>query len=536
MSSPLIQLRRLDCAKRPFAQGKAFCLLTGILLLFSVSGCQNGEEADTNAAPITELSSDKYLLERVVSAESSEVIVKFCGDCHAMPNPQNFPIEGWRQEVKRGFEFYDQSGRFDLKRPNFHDTVAYFTQKAPPRDEFLRRLEALETNDQFKGIFKLIEYPQIRKVNAVSDIEFTDRGRRGFIASDMREGNIYFHPFEKPEAAELLANCEAPVNLNPCDLDQDGIADILISDIGVVQATDAKKGELIWLKGTANGYEKISLAGNLGRICQTVVADFDGDKRNDILVAEFGYFKTGSTYILMNDGSGFGPKNFSVSEIDSRHGTSRIAPIDLDGDGDLDFVAAIAQEHETIQAYLNDGQGKFRAQPLYEAEFPSYGTSGISLVDLDADGDQDILYTNGDTFDSMLPKPYHSIQWLENQGELKFKHHHVAHMPGVNAARAADFDGDGDLDIIACAFMPGLEEAIKFDALVFLENDGRFQFKKYWIEKNQGYYPELKLGDFDQDGRMDFAVGTCIIGKNPDNIMPLRIYLNRGNTGNSSFP
>ena len=92
---------------------------------------------------------------------------------------------------------------------------------------------------------------------------------------------------------------------------------------------------------------------------------------------------------------------------------------------------------------------------IYAAPHPNWGSSGIELVDLDKDGDLDVLLTHGDTFDDGIVKPYHGIQWLENTGGYPFVEHTLAQMPGVHRAQAADLDGDGDLDIVAAALLAG---------------------------------------------------------------------------------
>src|SRR5262249_60292151 len=119
--------------------------------------------------------------------------------------------------------------------------------------------------------------------------------------------------------------------------------------------------------------------------------------------------------------------------------------IDLDGDGRLYFVALISQEHEAVVAFLNDGGGEFHRETIFSANEPAFGSSGIQLVDLDGDGDVDVLYTNGDTFDSFYPKPYHSIRWLENCGTFPFVDHLLTAMPGVHRALARALDGGGEL-------------------------------------------------------------------------------------------
>src|SRR5688572_26240056 len=75
-------------------------------------------------------------------------------------------------------------------------------------------------------------------------------------------------------------------------------------------------------------------------------------------------------------------------------------------------------------SYLCDDSGSYsRASGPAD---PSFGGSGIELVDFDGDGDLGVLYTNGDTFDSFFVKPYHGVRWIENQGDGKWADHVLA--------------------------------------------------------------------------------------------------------------
>jgi hypothetical protein len=104
-------------------------------------------------------------------------------------------------------------------------------------------------------------------------------------------------------------------------------------------------------------------------------------------------------------------------------------------------------------------------------------------------------------------KPYHSITWLENVGDLKFEPHTLAELPGAHRAEAVDLDADGDLDIVACTLVPAGtdQQAIKQKssvppALVWLEQVAVGKFEFHVWERGPGRYPTLTTGDFDGDG------------------------------------
>ena len=136
-------------------------------------------------------------------------------------------------------------------------------------------------------------------------------------------------------------------------------------------------------------------------------------------------------------------------------------------------------------AYINTGAGDFtfERQIVYAAPHPNWGSSGFELVDLDKDGDLDVLLTHGDTFDDGIVKPYRGIQWLENRGGYPFVDHTIAPMPGVHRAQAADLDGDGDLDIVASALLAGGSDVDEktLPALAWLEQTAPGTFTRHTI-------------------------------------------------------
>jgi hypothetical protein len=201
---------------------------------------------------------------------------------------------------------------------------------------------------------------------------------------------------------------------------------------------------------------------------------------------------------------------------------------DLDGDGKLDFVALLSQHHETVVAFLGDGKGGFRQETIDAAPHPAWGSSGLQLVDLDGDRDQDMLVTNGDMLDDYQLKPYHGIRWLENKGAFPFVAHVLAAMPGVIRAQAADLDGDGDMDVVAGSLVQvsgpsGPVKSPDAPSLVWLEQTAPGTFARHTLERGAQHL-SLDLGDLDGDGRVDIVTANSLSGG--DGVV--EVWRNRG--------
>ncbi len=470
----------------------------------ALAGCDSGDEQDTANTVDPEIE------------KMRPKVVHFCGACHVTPLPSSFPKDAWHHEVEQAYGFYYESGRRDLNPPNAKDVVAWYRKQAP---EHLV-LNPVKDEPYDKSRFRRQSVPlgeaDTPTVSYIRSWTEPSSGRHELMFCNMSDGRVTRCGLDgrKPVIEELL-RVRHTARTDPVDLDQNGEVDFLVSELGSYPPQDHNRGQVVWMNRDENGeLQKHFLLMNVGRVADVQPGDFDGDGDLDLVVAEFGWRKTGSIHVMTQTGLKDGVPQFETEVIDKRHGTINVPVIDLNGDGHLDFIALVSQEYEQIDAFMNRGDGKFERQEIHKAGDPSWGSSWIQLVDMDGDGDQDIVYSNGDTLDSHYLKPYHGVQWLENIGDFPWRKHEVTKMPGVYRSVAGDVDGDGDVDIIAGAFIPKSriirdeDRGKEYDVLVWMERVEGGKFVRHSIEKRSEFgYMTVALDDFDEDGDLDILCG-----------------------------
>jgi hypothetical protein len=442
---------------------------------------------------------------------------RVCVHCHAFAPADTFPRWAWKEEVEQAYRFA-AAANMPETMPPIDSVVSYFEQRAPeqlPPAVFEKSDTPLPVKFQ-RAACPVLNLKEGTAVSNVNLVHLSDPKKLDVLVCEMRTGRVLLYkPYEADPSWKVLAELPNPAHAEVVDLDGDGIKDILVANLGSFTPTDRRAGSVVWLRGKPDGtFEPHTLLDKVGRVADVQAADFRGCGKLDLIVAVFGWRETGEITYLENQTTDWKEPKFVPRVVDDRHGAIHVPVVDLDGDGKPDFVALISQEHEKVVAFLNDGTGHFRKETIFEAPHPAYGSSGIQLVDMNGDGNVDLLYTNGDILDKpYLLKPYHTIQWLENPGRGKFpwKHHHITPLYGVHRAIAADFCGHGRMDVIGVSFLPKSafpqRSDLKLDSIILLEQTEKGEFVRRTVEAADCDYVSCAAGDLYGTGRPDLVVG-----------------------------
>ncbi|QDT08032.1 FG-GAP repeat protein [Rubripirellula lacrimiformis] len=490
-------------------------------LLLCVVGCGPSPDA-VGMMDATDLATDRD------RPKSDVAIAAFCGDCHVFPPPASFPRHRWRHEVETAFQIYHESLRTDLVPTDLEATVAWFESHAP--DEYDFTLVGTDNTPDTAQRFEKIEIANQPQLRSVTHLRRLDHGQ--FLVCDLYSGQVTRMAIDQGRIEPtVLTQVADPVHSEPTDLDGDGEIDYLVADMGSIVPADQRYGTLCWIHSNVQGRDAAPQATDaanqrwktellqtgLSRVCDARPIDYDQDGDQDIVVAEFGFRFEGAIHLLTNTGLVDGIPQFQSRVIDDRNGAIHVPPVDINGDGRMDIVTLVSQQHETMDVHLNLGNGQFDTRRIFAAADPAYASSGIEVTDLDQDGDLDILYTNGDTFDDHTAKPFHGIAWLENEGEFPFTHHRLTSMPGVYRAVVGDIDLDGDLDIAAVALISrsasfdasdsDRSADDRFDGAIWLEQTAPGEFARHRLLSGQCDWASCELMDLDGDDDLDLLLG-----------------------------
>ena len=251
------------------------------------------------------------------------------------------------------------------------------------------------------------------------------------------------------------------------------------------------------------------------------VGDVNGDGLDDFFVGG-AFAQRGRIYLQNSDGT-FDYDEFSEGLATRRSGDRNFEEdagalfFDANGDGALDlYVASGGSEfaagspYYQDRLYLGDGRGGFAEAPDLLPDLTT-STSAVEAADFDGDGDLD-LFVGGRVVPNRYPEAPRSYLLENRDGAFVDVTRSVApqlYTVGlVSSAEWVDFTGDDVVDlVVAGEWMP----------LTFFENSGgRLTDVTHAVGMSStvGWWNDIVSGDFDGDGDIDFVAGNLGLNTN----------------------
>jgi len=259
----------------------------------------------------------------------------------------------------------------------------------------------------------------------------------------------------------------------PGDFDGDGFLDVVHVDaVSIKYAWGSADPAKFAFSAAAPG--KFELSGRFG------VVDLDGDGAAEIVCGH-------------ND-------TLDVVRSVSRITTSSILPVpgmrtfyfligrDMNGDGRVDLVPGLADG--TVSIALGDSKGGFA--PARFASLP--GARGAAVIDVYGNGSQSIAATSGKQGLRMIS----AVSLIAGVGAAEAVV--AGDVPGGGVFEVSDVDGDGKDDLVEG------DSNTRTIEVLFGDGSGHFHGgPQHHYSDPLGYTQHLIVGDFDGDGRADFA-------------------------------
>jgi hypothetical protein len=234
------------------------------------------------------------------------------------------------------------------------------------------------------------------------------------------------------------------------------------------------------------------------------VGDFNGDKREDLFVG--GAKDQAASVYFQNADTTFSPVKQPAFESDKLFEDGAAAVVDIDKDGDKDLIVTTGgneypnqPRRYPIRIYLNDGTGNFQVSKYSGKFFTSANT--IAISDVDKDGTPEI-FVGGRVVPGhygRIPQSYLFTVKGDSLQEVPVSAA-VSSAGMVTSAVWADFNNDGWMDLsMAGEWMP---------VSIFYNEKGVLADRSVTMDNSQGWWNKVVAADVNQDGKMDLIAGN----------------------------
>ncbi|MHA1380858.1 MAG: FG-GAP repeat domain-containing protein [Candidatus Helarchaeota archaeon] len=365
----------------------------------------------------------------------------------------------------------DKDGKKELIADSYRsDTVMFYKCKGNPRDSMNWSRYVIDSSvgggilrrpllKFFKSILKeklLGGFTSGAHYTAIADI--TDDGRDDLIvAGDYKRYDIIL--YETPEDITNVSKWKKYIihknklyrtyYVEAGDIDGDGYKDIIFAT-----KTDNSLG---WLKNnrSLNEWPITWIDKNCVRCFNVRVSDINKDGQNDIIASEDDSINGGKLHLYRYSNNPMLQEEWidnTIATFPVGHGVSVFEIMDIDKDGDLDIISG----NNEGDVYVLDNpypDSIYREWNKYKVNNYDLNSGHdfreIDIGDIDRDGDLDIIVAD---------EGKNMLIWFENSGNTFYENwimHTIdksdQYLKWCHSVELGDIDGDGDLDVAVAA-------------------------------------------------------------------------------------
>ena len=435
-------------------------------------------------------------------AEGEKLARSYCASCHLFPDPTLLPRRVWGEKIlpNMGLQIGMAHGPiYSYGNPEANKNL----NPIMPQEEW-DKIVHYYLNESENSIpkypiqdqeYSTLWEPHIYAVDSlpiITMISYDEKSKNLFLGDGSNSRLLTLDMDGNVLSSEKLDS--PPVKI----IYRDSLQYLLT--IGVLSPSDEPKGKL---RVGDNLIEELT------RPVDLLIKDINQDGNDDIFVCSYGN--------NIGDFSWFenlGNESYTKRLIYPLSGAIKVEIANMDADEENEIVVLFAQEHELIMIFDYENN-VFTGKKAFQFQ-PAFGSVDFQLSDMDGDGLKDIIIGNGDNSDlSIVLKNFHGVRVLLNKGNKEFSEDYFLPIHGVSKIVAEDFDLDGDTDILSVSNFGDFTDP-KFRSVQFLRNEGGLKFKPEYINGLPNFrWQTIDVSDYDNDGDKDAFIGAFKLNLGP---------------------
>ena len=287
------------------------------------------------------------------------------------------------------------------------------------------------------------------------------------------------------------------------DVDNDGKPEILFGNF---------TGQIRSLNGEDGSVDQVIQADPFGVAVQTEPTVVDIDQDGDMEVIAASYWNNDGLHVWAFDyeTAELVWTNSIIDESADFHAYHGGAMADLDGDGLLEYVIGSFSGH-LRSINIEDGSDH------WVVDIPESNFAAITVVDIDEDGDLEVIMNNNDwiTLDERL--------WILSGEDGTEEWSYPIPFSSFRGFSVSDINGNGKLDLVSGHFMGGLQVVEPYTGLIWQQDlMDFFPDEPYpWFEADH----QPLIADFDQNGTLDIFIVAGYGTYEPDSLNTGKAFL-----------